>query len=112
MNGNAATHDTPFAHFFLTGTVPALLQISATDRSLLDSPLRQALQAHGLMSDEHQTVLVDFKTAHRPDLHRNTRHAAATNADSDHWRALVLAWLLSQQAEPPTAAVVVYLREL
>jgi hypothetical protein len=112
MTGSGTTRDTPFAHFFLTGTVPALLQFSATDRSILNSPLRQALQAHGLMSDEHQTVLVDFKTAHRPDLHRRTRHAAAANADSDHWRALVLAWLLSQQAEPPTAAVVVYLREL
>lgn len=110
--GTAAHRSTEPAHFILTGTVPALLQISAADGSAINSPLLQALQIHGLVQTESQTVLVDFKSAHRPDLNPRTRQTAANGADADQWRALVLAWLLSQHAAIPTAAVVVYLHEL
>ncbi|MFM7862649.1 MAG: hypothetical protein ACKPHU_00420, partial [Planctomycetaceae bacterium] len=106
--GTAAHRSTEPAHFILTGTVPALLQISAADGSAINSPLLQALQIHGLVQTESQTVLVDFKSAHRSDLNPRTRQTAANGADADQWRALVLAWLLSQHAAIPTAAMVVY----
>lgn len=110
--GKTAVQDPQSSHFVLTGTVPALLRLAAADGTATACSLLQVLQAHGIVPAEPQTVLVDFKSAHRPDLHRRTRQAATAGVDADQWRALVLAWLLSQQTALPAAVVVVYLHEL
>lgn len=110
--GTAAERNTEHSHFILTDTVPALLQMTAPDQTTAACPLQQALLANGIELSEKQTVLVDFKSSHRPDLHRRSRQAATAGSDADHWRALVLAWLLAQQTALPAAAVVVYLHEL
>ena len=108
----AATEDHQPSHFVLTGTVPALLRLTAMDRTAAAFPLRQELLSHRIELAEGQTILVDFKSAHRPDLHRGSRRAATAGSDADQWRALVLSWLLAQQTALPAAAVVVYLHEL
>lgn len=109
---HAAGHSPHFANFALTGTVPALLRFTATDRSASDCPLLQVLLANRAELADTWTLLVDFKSAHRPDLHSVTLEATTAGSDADHWRALVLAWLLAQQTAQPDVAVVVYLHEL